>query len=74
MQHEESIFIVPPRANENIQKSRSSLYGGSKFGPYDHCRIEACGLSRSVTLDLQRPNEYEWPVIVWNVYHEIQLV
>jgi hypothetical protein len=27
-----------------------------------------------MTLDLQRPNEYEWPVIVRRVHREIQLV
>lgn len=73
MQHEERIFIAyhPERTKtfENLGHRSMVILN---LGPYDH-RIEACGLSRSVTLDLQRPNEYEWPVIVWNIYHEIQL-
>jgi len=29
-------FLSRTTQSENIQKSRSSLYDGSKFGPYDH--------------------------------------
>lgn len=77
MQHEVGIFVTyhPERrsVSENMGRRSMTVLNLGHETTAAYRRIEACGQPRPVTLDLQRLNEYEWPVIVRNVYHRIQL-